>query len=402
MKKAWFVYFSITNNVTGQTIQKQFRGGINYYHNREDRLREGRALRDYWKQKLKEGWSPWTFTPEPTEGDVTDIQQLDKMLWPQALDFGLKEKCISKATRKGYRCTVRFFKKAAAELRDGKNTIAELPIKKIKRQHILLLLKKVTKDRNWSNKAYNKHIGYLSAVLGTLLNWDIIEYNPANRIKHLPITETQKFIPFTAEEKREIHKFLYLKHYTYLVYLMVIYHTGIRPKEVLALKIQDVNLDTATIKIIPDAEEENSKTKKIRIVPINNHLMPFLREMCLDSYPTDFYVFGSPFEPGKGNKGYNHAGRGAMHPDYFKPSLVKIKRDTVTRLWKRLIMVALGINKHQYAMKHTGADDKILAGVELDALKTLYGHSSKFMTEKYAQKVKEIYRQQIIEKSPAF
>jgi len=48
-------------------------------------------------------------------------------------------------------------------------------------------------------------------------------------------------------------------------------------------------------------------------------------------------------------------------------------------------MKKLGIEKHQYALKHTGADDKILAGVPLEALRDLYGHSSKLMTEKYAR-----------------
>lgn len=62
----------------------------------------------------------------------------------------------------------------------------------------------------------------------------------------------------------------------------------------------------------------------------------------------------------------------------------------------------LGINKHLYALKHTGADDKILAGIELDALRELYGHTSKLMTERYARKVKDIYRAQIVQKSPSF
>lgn len=55
-----------------------------------------------------------------------------------------------------------------------------------------------------------------------------------------------------------------------------------------------------------------------------------------------------------------------------------------------------------YAMKHTGANEKILAGIDLDALRELYGHSSKLMTEKYAKVIKEVYRKQIMEKSPEF
>ena len=43
---------------------------------------------------------------------------------------------------------------------------------------------------------------------------------------------------------------------------------------------------------------------------------------------------------------------------------------------------------------------KILAGLELDSLRELYGHTSKLMTEKYAKVVKEVYRKNILENLP--
>ncbi len=53
-------------------------------------------------------------------------------------------------------------------------------------------------------------------------------------------------------------------------------------------------------------------------------------------------------------------------------------------------------------MKHTGCDDKILAGIDLDALKELYGHSSKYMTENYASVLKQVNRKKIVKLSPSF
>ena len=52
--------------------------------------------------------------------------------------------------------------------------------------------------------------------------------------------------------------------------------------------------------------------------------------------------------------------------------------------------------------KHSGTDTKILAGVGLESLQELYGHTSKVTTAIYAKKVKEVYRQEIIDKSPEF
>lgn len=53
-----------------------------------------------------------------------------------------------------------------------------------------------------------------------------------------------------------------------------------------------------------------------------------------------------------------------------------------------------------YSMKHLGANKKILAGLEIDALRELYGHTSKMMTLRYVKVIKEVNRKQIMDKSP--
>jgi hypothetical protein len=128
-------------------------------------------------------------------------------------------------------------------------------------------------------------------------------------------------------------------------------------------------------------------------VPISKALMPFLRELHLQDYADECYVFGSPYK--KGSK------VDSTHQEYFKPSM-KVKLDTVTKFWKRIVKIKLGIVKYLHAAKHTGADAKILAGMDLDTLRELYGYSSKLMTEKYPREVKKIRFNEIIEKSPGF
>jgi integrase len=138
------------------------------------------------------------------------------------------------------------------------------------------------------------------------------------------------------------------------------------------------------------------------MVPLNNHIVALLSAHIEGHANIRDYVFGSPNGSG-GNRGSQKGNiSGAMRSDYFLPSEFHMKRDTATKLWKKLIIDGLGIKKYQYAMKHTGGDDKILAGISLDALKTMYGHTSKFMTEKYARKIKDVYREQIILNSPDF
>jgi integrase len=394
----WFVWFRYRepNGKMKLFIKK---GGVNYQTlDKKERLAQLQALRKALLYKLEvQGWNPITNTYPLKSSEDLEIEELQRMGFNAALDFALSKCDLAKKTKQGYSGTVNFFKDAAVALE-----IAFKPIVSIKRLHIKALLENIKESRSWSNKAYNKNLGYIASVIDRLVQWEILEINPAHKIKPLKVDESEKYVSLSDDEKKKILEHLEKNHFRFFVYLMIVYHTGIRPKEILSLQIRDLNLEKSTIKIIPERQRENAKNNKIRIVPLNQHLIELLDKLDLKTSPKEYYIFGSPFESGMGNKGSTKTGRGSLHPDYFKPSPTPIKRDTVTKLWNRLVIKGLGIEKYQYALKHTGADDKILAGINIDSLRELYGHSSKFMTEKYARKIKEVYRKEIIELSPKF
>jgi integrase len=93
--------------------------------------------------------------------------------------------------------SVKFFKEAATALH------LNMAIKDIDRPHIMLMLKWIKEKRNWSNHAYNKHLGYICAVIARLMDWKVIKFNPAEKIKTLPVAETKKFVPYTDDEKKK-------------------------------------------------------------------------------------------------------------------------------------------------------------------------------------------------------
>lgn len=386
--KPWFVYFDITDHSLGITVRKQFRGGINYYSSVKERLNAGDILKRYWEERLKDGWSPFM---------NAGVSNLSKMKFIESLDWALSKCNTASKTKKDYSSTVGFFKEAARKLGYDKAIISG-----IKKQHIMLMLDEIKATRKWSNNAYNKNTVYISGVLSRLVEYMVIEHNPAHDIKRLPVTESDMFETITDKEKLIIRDHITKTHPAYFTYLMLIYHTGIRPKECLALKLSDVHLGGKYIKIKPEIEEENSKTKTIRIVPLNVHILELLNYHLAFYDDHSFYLFGSP-NASVGKRGHNKKSiSGSIKTDYFLPSSFPIKRDTTTKWWKRVVWKELGIHKYQYALKHTGGDDKILAGIPIDALKEMYGHSSKFMTEKYAKKIKGVYREQIIVNSPDF
>jgi integrase len=371
LSKAWFVYFRYDKKLF------RYKFGINYINNYKKRLVEAESIRDALHQKLKEGWNP----------NVPDVVNMyNNLTFKEALDFAIEKKTLQLGSKTlcGYKSTVKFVKEALKA-----TNMNNLLIGETKRIHIKLILEKTKEQRKWSNKSFNKNLGYLKAILSELMQWDIIENNPAHGIKSLKVGEITAFTPATDEEIKLIKEKILAEFPSFYVYIISIFHTGIRPEELLHIQVKMIDLKKSQIILPP----EITKTDIERIVPLNPFLKTYFKEMNLEQHNNDYYVFGSKRQ---------HTNRGLKKDLDFIPGPRRLNRDCASKLWRKLIIDGLKINVNMYSLKHLGANKKILAGVELDALRELYGHTSKMMTLRYAKVVKEVNRNQIIEKSPDF
>lgn len=371
LSKPWYVYF----RYDGKLLRYKF--GINYIKDYKGREVESNLMIEALHKKLKEGWNP-------TLPDEYAYKY--KMSLIEAIEFAFEKKKPNLAPKTiiAYNTTVNF-------VIDGIKTLKlqNLSILDTKRIHIKSILEKVKTKKEWSNKSYNKNLGFLKAILSELIQWDVIENNPAHKIKSLPVGEIIANIPATDDESKLIKKKLLNDFPSFYVLIISIFHTGIRPEELLQIKLKMVNLKTNEIRLPP----EITKTDIGRIVPINPFLKAYFEEMDLSNYDKEFYLFGSKRE---------FSNRGLKKELDFIPAPNRLSRDCASKLWRKLIKKELDIDVNMYSMKHLGADKKIIAGIELDTLRELYGHTSKMMTLRYAKRVKEVYRTQIMEMSPDF
>lgn len=370
LKKTWYVFF----RYHGKLIKRTY--DINRIHNYKQRLIAGEELAKALHIKLKDGWNP--LMPDCI------VEEHASLTLYQALEFALdkKQAQICAKTYSGYIGTLRFAKTAIQELNLG-----YLPITDTKRVHIKTILEHLYKKRSWSNNAYNKHLGHLQAVLSELIQWDIIQFNPAHNIKKMTVMDVKANIPPTPSQFREIEYHLKSKHYGLYAFMSIIYHTGIRPVEITRMKMGMLNRTRMEF-VLPASI---TKTKKQRIVPINEFLWNDLKPIFEKEYPDSFYMFGSGRPSGKGNIG--------LHKD-FNPGITKMNRDTVTKRWEKVVKIGLGIPVNLYSIKKLGANAKIMAGMSIRALQELFGHSSEVTTEIYITKLEEVIRKEILEKSP--
>jgi integrase len=230
--KYWYVHFRYNGK------QFRFKYGLNLIPDEVEKEKEFIFLRDALHEKLKGGWNP----------QIPEIVALKNDLsFVNALDFALEKKkpSLVKKTYSSYNGTVRFIKTAT------KNTgLEHLEISDTKRAHIKLIMENAKDQRKWSNNAYNKHLNHLKAILSELIQWDIIEINPAHNIKNLPVQESDANKPASANDIEKIKKELETNYYDFWIFCLTIFHTGIRPEEITKMKLSMVDLQNNEI-ILP-------------------------------------------------------------------------------------------------------------------------------------------------------
>jgi integrase len=331
--------------------------------------------------ELQNDWNP----------NIKDGMQLHSdMYFIEALRFALEQKKsdIEKTTYSSYKGTIKFIETASLNLK-----MERIKISDIKRSHIRLLMNEAKVNRKWTNNAYNANLLHLKILLYVLIKYDIIEFNPATRIDNKKVnTESNFHNPASDIDIEKIKEALINTDYNFYIFCITVFHTGIRPAELLRVTLGMVNLTNDEFNL----SDTITKNGKARNVPINKHLKEYYLKMNFSKIQKDYYLFGSLKSPGRGKKKKENK----LLPD-FVPSQLPTQRRTA---WLRWISIIEGLNikMNLYALKHYGANKKILAGMNMDSLRELYGHSSKLMTEKYAKIIKEVYRKDIMDNSPDF
>ncbi len=150
------------------------------------------------------------------------------------------------------------------------------------------------------------------------------------------------------------------------------YDTGIRLSELINIKVQDINFQDNTIRIF-------GKRSKERIIPFGNRLDELLT-IYLDNYEKNISVESENyyiFVTAKGKKLYPEA---------------------VYRIVRKYLDMVTTIDKRSpHVIRHTFATHLLNNGADLNAIKTILGHSSLAATQVYThnsvEQLKSIYKQ---------
>lgn len=233
----------------------------------------------------------------------------------------------------------------------------------------------VTLDKkNYSSKTIARKVASLKSLFKFLNQQNIISDNPCADIK---VPKVTKRLPHLLSQK-EILKLMSLPDYKSfngirdLLVLELFYSTGIRISELVRIKLNDINLNSATIHI-------TGKGNKDRIVIVGeratNVLKKYLKFLNIKLVSKNRYLFQS-LQKNKINK--------------------HISIRTVYNIVVRYLRIVSDDEKlSPHSLRHSFATHLIENGADIIAVKKLLGHNSISSTQIYThlqqEKLKQIY-----------
>ncbi len=242
-------------------------------------------------------------------------------------------------------------------------------------QHIRAWTAQMLRD-NISTRSVHRRISCLKTFFKWLQRQNLVTDNPTRKIvlpkvaKKLPttVTETQLEQLLAQNAHDTATDFTTVRDQ---MIIEILYATGIRRAELLSLKIQDIDFQAQRLKVL-------GKGNKERLIPFGKKLADALR---------DYLQIREATFPRNEVKELLLNKKGEAANGYVLATAVKAQLGQVTQLKKR----------SPHVLRHSFATHLADAGADLNAIKTLLGHSSLAATQVYThnsiERLRKVYEQ---------
>ncbi|AUC15457.1 hypothetical protein BTO06_10020 [Tenacibaculum sp. SZ-18] len=234
-------------------------------------------------------------------------------------------------------------------------------ITEFSRKHVKAVLRDQQMRNKISNKRYNKYKSMLSSLFKELIEEEIIEYNPTSNIKKLTEQKNVREV-LTDDDRKLVYSHLKENYYTFWRFMMIYFSSGARIKELLRMRVSDVDLNKLEFKVYVLKGGQNKEVIK----PINKNELYLWKEL-INEQNTDrivvnssFFIFSSNLQ--KGEK--------------------QIRREQITRRWKTHVKDKLGVTADFASLTHLYADT-VASELDLKHAQKLRSHTTDRMMKKH-------------------
>jgi integrase/recombinase XerC len=235
-------------------------------------------------------------------------------------------------------------------------------------------------DRKISTRSVNRKLSTLKSFYRYCQKQGLLMVNPMLKVvaprvsKHLPVFLTND----------NLHQLLHTVEFDEgfegirdKMIIILFYATGIRRAELVQVKIQDLDLEGGTLKVL-------GKRNKERIVPIGNNVIKLLNEYLI--VRSEFLRKKQHYTQNNNNTLFVTSKGLAVYPRLIH-----------NIVHKYLSQVASSSKLSPHVLRHSFATHMLNDGADLNAIKEILGHSSLAATQVYThntiEKLKSIYKQ---------
>ncbi|AOZ99581.1 tyrosine-type recombinase/integrase [Flavobacterium commune] len=279
----WYVYYYFRNPDTGKMEKIKDYCKINTYKTVAERKEVGQVWVDSYTVLLNQGLNPFVKNSLAPKKEVNEFENATYSV-KKALQYAYDNKLGSwkKSTADDYRIRLGVFMEWIE-----KNKLVNKDISELKEVHIVTfmnwLIKPEPKGRGVGGTSQDNYKRCLSGLFGKLVKDKIIPKNIIAEIdtkKDDPIKNT----PFTGYEVKAIRDYLLENDKQLYHFIQFVIYTFLRPREIIRLKVSDINLREKYLKV--ETKSERKKIKKL-VGPV----LDWLEEININNLPSDAHLF---------------------------------------------------------------------------------------------------------------
>lgn len=338
------IYYYAKNPLTGKLERIVVK--CNRIKNKTERTRQARIIADNINARLREGWNPF----------IDRVASEEYMTLEDGINQFLNEKSneVRKDSMRSYRSLTSVFLRWLKE-----NGYERSYICMFNEKFAVRYLDTLSANPKISARTFNTYLKFQRTLFFWFIEKHYAEENPFQQLKTKRIDE-KKRQSLTSEIKEQIKR--YVEEHgmrEWNVVMQLCYRCFIRPKEIMMLKIKNVDTKEWLLTVPADVAKNHHE----RVVAIPAPLRDFFAG--LSGLSPNWYIFSTGYKPG---------------------TVLKDTRD-IGKTWSAM-RDELGFDKCYsfYSLKDTGITEMLDAGVPAKLVKELADHHSLEMTEKYTHR----------------
>jgi site-specific recombinase XerD len=288
--KQWYVRYYAKNPATNKLHRVIIR--LDRIKSLTERRRYGKRLVSEINKKLEMGWNPFL--------EQTNTKSYHNIYSVFETYLKVKERELKEQSIRCYKSDVKILTEFL-EKKDGKREMYVLSFTQSVANEFMNYMYVI---RGVSERRYNSMLITCKVLFTWMVQNNYINVNPFSHLKKKKTKEKKREV-IPSDVRLLIKNHLEKRDKHFLTFLLIEFYSLLRPNEILGLRISDIDVSKQIITV----RAEVSKNSKLRIATIPDVLTDYIRELNLERFEKNMFVFSDDLLPGTSRKQVKYAGR---------------------------------------------------------------------------------------------